>query len=64
MFGHFFSRNLNRPVQCNSLARGFHLKIDVFFIHVQTMGLDIILDWKTHNYQKVILLNLKMFLCA
>ena len=25
------------------------------------MRLDIILDWKTHNYQKIILLNLKMF---
>ena len=28
------------------------------------MGLDLILYWKTHNYQKVILLNLKMSLCA
>ena len=28
------------------------------------MGLDLILYWKTHNYQKVILLNLKMSWCA
>ena len=28
------------------------------------MGLDLILYWKTHNYRKVILLNLKMSLCA
>ena len=28
------------------------------------MGLDLIIYWKTHNYQKVILLNLKMSLCA
>ena len=28
------------------------------------MGLDLILYWKTHNCQKVILLNLKMSLCA
>ena len=28
------------------------------------MRLDIILHWKTRNYQMVILLNLKMFLCA
>ena len=28
------------------------------------MGLDLILYWKTHNYWKVILLNLKMLFCA
>ena len=28
------------------------------------MGLDIILYWKKLNFQKVILLNFKMFLCA
>ena len=28
------------------------------------MGLDLILYWKTCNYRKVILLNLKMSLCA
>ena len=28
------------------------------------MGLDLIIYWKTHNYQKVILLNLKMSLFA
>ena len=53
-----------RTVQWNSLGPGFHLKIDAFFIHVYTMGLDLILYWKMHNYPKVILLNLKMFLCA
>ena len=75
MFGHLFSIYLCFPwsvnisrfmetVQCISSVPGFHLKIDAFFIHIQTMGLDIILDWKTLNYQKVILLNLKMILCA
>ena len=51
-------------VQWNSLGPGFHLKIDAFFIYVQTMGLDLILYWKTCNYRKVNLLNLKMLLCA
>ena len=58
------SRDDYRAVQWNSLGPAFHLKIDAFFIHVQTIELDLILYWKTHNYPKVVLLNLKMFLCA
>ena len=57
------NRDHYRAVQWNSLGPGFYLKID-FFIHVflfVTMGLDLILCWKSHDYQKVILLNLKMF---
>ena len=58
-------RDNYRTVQWNSSRSGFHLKIDAFFIiHVLTIGLDLILYWKTHNYQKVILLNLKMLWCA
>ena len=34
------------------------------FIHVQIMGLDLILYWKTRNYGKVTLLNLNMLFCA
>ena len=46
------------------LGTHFSFKNNGFFIHIQTMGLDLILYWKTRNYPKIILLNLKMFLCA
>ena len=42
----------------------FSFKKWCFFIHGETMVLDLILCCKMHNYRKVILLNLKMFLCA
>ena len=40
----------------------FIQKLMLFFIHVQSMGLDIILYWKTLNSQ-FISLNFKMILC-
>ena len=42
----------------------FSFKKWCFFIHGETMVLDLILCCKMHNYRKVILLNLKMFLFA
>ena len=58
------NRDDYRTVKWNSSEPGFHLKIDAFLIDVQIMGLDQILYWRTRNYRKVILLNLKMLLCA
>ena len=58
------NRDDYRTVQWNSSGLCFHVKIDVFFIHVYIMGLDLILYWKTCNCRKVILLNLKMLFCA
>ena len=39
---------LHMCVSGNSMS--FHLKIDAFFIHIQTTGLDLILSWKWCNY--------------
>ena len=61
---HQTRRDDYRTAQWNSLGPGFHLIIVAFFIHVLTMGLDLILYEKTYNYPKVIWLNLKMFLYA
>ena len=58
------NRDNYRTVHWSSSGPGFHLKIDALFIHVQIMGLDLILYWKTRNYQKIIFLNLKVLLCA
>ena len=56
------NRDDYRIVQWNSSGPSFHLKVDFFYVY--TMMLDLILYWKTRNCQKVIFLNLKMFLCA
>ena len=52
----FYYSCINHGVRPNSLLENIIIK--------RFMGLDLILYWKTHNYQKVILLNLKMSLCA
>ena len=52
----FYYSCINHGVRPNSLSENIIIK--------RFMGLDLILYWKTHNYQNVILMNLELSWCA